>query len=356
MKIDSLWLISFRNHQNYQLQFAEQTVIVGPNGSGKTSILEAIGILATTKSPITKSLQTCVNHDSAGFIISAKFSGKETLSISFKHERQKTIKINEEIISKTSELLGKVNTVLFLPHDIDIIQGSPVVRRKYLDIMISQIDPEYYKDLQAYYGILKQRNELLKNIRHGRSQQSELHPWDTQLFILNKRIMNTRKKYVAFMQETMSAIYMEMHQQKLTVQYESEARDTKLEDLFLRSYEADLRTGHTHIGIHTDDILFLVHDIPAVEYCSQGQQRMLSIALKCTEVKIKRDQLEDDPIVLIDDVLLELDIERFNKIITRLAPGSQQIFTVTDTSRFEKSILEAVTLIELSVSRGTPKE
>lgn len=194
MKIDSLWLINFRNHQNYQIKFSPQTVIVGPNGSGKTSILEAIGILATTRSPITKSLQTCVNHEGKGFIISAKFSGREELTISFKHERQKTIKINEDVVSKISSLLGKINVVLFLPHDIELIQGSPAARRKYLDIMISQIDSAYYTNLQQYYAALKQRNELLKNIRHGRSQKTELEVWNTQLAELNTQIMLKRKK------------------------------------------------------------------------------------------------------------------------------------------------------------------
>lgn len=347
MQIDSLWLINFRNHHNYQIQFAPQTVIVGPNGSGKTSVLEAIGILATTKSPITKSLQTCVNHDSKGFIISAQFSGKENLTVSFKHERQKIIKINEDIVAKTSALLGRINTVLFLPHDIDIIQGSPAARRKYLDIMISQIDQGYYRDLQKYYAILKQRNELLKNIRHGRSQRGELAVWDTQLSELNIRIFETRKKYIQAMQETMAPLYADMHQQKLQVRYASDLLTTDIRQLLQHSFEADLRTGHTHVGIHTDDIVFLVNETPATEYCSQGQQRMLSIALKCTEVKIKREQLQDDPIVLIDDVLLELDVERFNKIIHTIAPGSQQIFTVTDTHRFNQDILQSVTLVEI---------
>lgn len=345
MKIDSLWLINFRNHHNYHLNFAQQTVIIGPNGSGKTSILEAIGILATTKSPITKSLQTCVNHESKGFIISAKFSGREDLQVSFKHERQKIIKINEDIVSKTSALLGKINTVLFLPHDIEIIQGSPAARRKYLDIMISQIDLQYYKDLHNYYSVLKQRNELLKNIRHARSQKSELEVWNIQLAELNIKIMEKRKKYIELMQETMSTLYQEMHQQNLQVKYACSLLTEKIADLFTHTYEADIRTGHTHAGIHTDDILFLVNETPATEYCSQGQQRMLSVALKCTEVKIKKDQLQDEPIVLIDDVLLELDIERFNKIITNLAPGSQQIFTVTDTHRFEQSVLGSLTQI-----------
>ena len=347
MRIDSLWLINFRNHHNYQLVFSNQTVIVGPNGSGKTSILEAIGILATTKSPITKSLQTCVNHESKGFIISGKFSGTEDLHISFKHERQKIIKINEDIVSKTSALLGKINCVLFLPHDIDIIQGSPAGRRKYLDIMISQIHEDYYKDLQNYYAILKQRNELLKNIRHNRAKREDLQVWDIQLCVLNLKIMKKRKSFIEFMHSTMAEIYTDMHQQKLEVKYDSELLHTKPEDLLENSYEFDIRTGHTHCGIHTDDLLFMVNDTPAVEYCSQGQQRMLSIALKCTEVKIKKDKLQDDPIILIDDVLLELDISRFNKIISRLAPESQQIFTVTDTSRFESSVLEKLSLIQI---------
>lgn len=149
------------------------------------------------------------------------------------------------------------------------------------------------------------------------------------------------------MQETMSVLYKDMHQQALEVKYDCQLLSEKIEDLFIHTYESDIRTGHTHAGIHTDDIVFLVNNTQAIEYCSQGQQRMLSIALKCTEVKIKKEQLQDDPIVLIDDVLLELDIERFNKIITNIAPESQQIFTVTDTHRFNSSVLGSLALVEI---------
>lgn len=357
MRISRLWLINFRNYENTQIEFSDQNLIVGRNGSGKTNILEAIDILTTTKSKIVKGINKCIRHKHNGFIITADFvkDNGEKLQVVFKQEKNitKTIKVQENLLERTSELIGVVNSVIFLPNDIEIIQGAPVVRRKYLDICISQIDKAYYKYLQLYNKVLKQRNELLKAIKENRAAQNSLEVWDMQLIDLSSKIYTQRKNYIQWISNYVHALYQTMGfvddiklAYKTDVLYDNEAAQNKI--FQQRSY--DILTGHTKYGVHADDLEFLINDAKVIEFCSQGQQRLISLALKCAEAKIKQEKLNDAPILLIDDVLLELDVDRLHKIIKVISPESQKIYTVTDTKRFDQELLKSIK--QINVEQG----
>jgi DNA replication and repair protein RecF len=349
MRITKLWLINFRNHENTVISFADTTVIIGVNGAGKTSALEAIDILTTSRSRIVKGINKCIKNQQQGFIITGQFDSLGT--IVFKQEQQtKTIKINDDIIPTTSAMIGKVNSVIFLPGDIELIQGAPSIRRKYLDMMISQVDHEYYEIIQKYQRALKQRNELLKAIKHQKQTREQLLVWDKQLAELNAVIHQRRSAMISLLSKYMAELYAAMGlSDDIRIKYETETSadvENNLQKL-TAAQGYDVLTGHTSFGIHGDDSVFYAGEIKASEFCSQGQQRMISVTLKCAEARIKQERLNDPPILLIDDVLLELDMSRFNTIIQRIAPNSQKIFTVTDTRRFDSAVLATMHMVQL---------
>jgi DNA replication and repair protein RecF len=351
MKISKLWLLNFRNYENTTLDFADNNLLVGPNGAGKTNILEAIDILATSRSRIVNGLNKCIRYGQAGFALNGVF-GETTVALRQERGAGRVIKINDETLSRASELLGRVNSVFFLPADLELIHGQPLQRRKYLDIVISQAEPEYCRALQLYIRALKQRNELLKNLRGGAGTNGvdDLAVWDAQLADNAARIMAARQEYLEFFARETAQFYNAMgFAGALSLKYKTETFSDGQKNLaaLQNSRAADLRFGHTHFGPHTDDFEIYLAENKAAEFCSQGQKRLIAIAFKCAEVKIKRQKLNDPPIVLIDDVLLELDLARLNKIITNIAPNSQKIFTVTDTGRFAPELLKDLKIINI---------
>jgi len=373
MHINRLWLLNFRNYENTVLEFAENNLLVGPNGAGKTNVLEAIDILATSRSKIVKGLNKCIRDGQQGFVINGSFtpfSAADTepvpvgstlevpaaFTVAFRqeHKAERTIKIDDEMLTRTSELIGRVNSVIFLPGDLELIQGAPLARRKYLDICISQTAGDYYKALQDYTRALKQRNELLKTLRHSAGNLTGLDVWDEQLAGLAGQIVPRRREYLEFFARETAQLYNAMgFAGMVSIRYKTEVTADKQKNLeILTAARADdVRFGHTHYGTHADDFEFYLNDKKAAEFCSQGQRRLLAIAFKCAEAKIKTEKLNDPPIVLVDDVLLELDLERLNKIITVIAPQSQKIFTVTDTGRLSAEALRGMKVIKLDGGR-----
>ena len=369
--------MNFRNYENAILDFADNNLIVGPNGAGKTNVLEAIDILATSRSKIVNGLNKCIRYGQSGFALNGQFAAvvsrasaaamddkpvqAAAFMVALRQERGagRVIKINDETLSRASELLGRVNSVLFLPADLEIIHGQPLQRRKYLDIVISQAEPEYCRALQLYIRALKQRNELLKSMRgrawHGADKAEvdrgdDLAVWDMQLADCAARIMVKRREYLEFFARETAQFYNAMgFAGALTLKYKTEtwSDGQKNIDALQNSRAEDIRFGHTHFGPHTDDFEIYLDENKAADFCSQGQKRLIALALKCAEVKIKRQKLNDPPIVLIDDVLLELDLTRLSKIITAIAPGSQKIFTVTDTGRFAPELLKDMQIVKI---------
>jgi DNA replication and repair protein RecF len=353
MKIKNLELINFRNYDHYTVEFNDNNLIIGNNGTGKTSILEAVNILATARSPITHGINKCIKHGQKGFIISGNFEkdNHETVTIIFRQEKdvQRVIKINDVVLKKSSELLGQVNSVIFLPNDIDLIQGTPQGRRKYLDIVISQLNSHYYELLQQEAVILKQRNALLKAIREKRQPENMLDGWDEQLLNVGLKIFEARREKIKILGDILSRYYGSSgFNQKVELVYKTQfsANQANNKQELLDRRRFDIISGTTSFGVHRDDIQILCNKLPAAEFCSQGQQRLLVVCLKLAEAELKKNE-QGEPLLLVDDVLLELDLERFNKLLKETLGVSQKIFTVTDTARFEAEILTQLNQIKL---------
>jgi len=344
----------FRNLELLNVDLSKGVNILhGDNAQGKTNILEAIYFCATGRSPRAESnrdlvkfesdeahVQVEVDRDDYPFIIDAhvKLNGNKSV---------KTLSIDRTIIKNTRELFGRLMVVLFSPEDLRLIKSGPAERRRFMDMEICQLSPVYYSDLRDYHRALRQRNQLLKQLRRDRKQVDSLYIWDEQLIKSGLRLMRTRAAFVS----KISLVAAETHasitvgKEKLSLAYQPNIQNPDdYKQLLQKSQERDIITGTTSIGIHKDDILFTINDIPARNFGSQGQQRTAALSAKLAEIELMRSSAKVTPVLLLDDVLSELDGSRQRFLLTQIK-DLQTILTCTGLEDvLTKNIHEANTM------------
>ena len=337
MYIKKVKLENFRNYDNLEVEFKKDfNLIYGNNAQGKTNILEAIYLSA-----IGKSFQT--NKDSEMIKI-----GKEKAKVEIEYETKdregkitveiadkKTFFINGIKQKKISDIIGKINIVLFYPDNIDIIKGGPAERRRFLDIMISQLKPNYIHILNKYLKTLDQRNAYLKQIKFDNKSKDMLEIWDESLSQLSYQIYTYRSEYIQKIKEKIIVIHNKItncgqQDEKIEISFISSGKSQKdFYENLLRNRENDIRKGYTSTGSHRDDFDIYINDKKVNVYGSQGQQRTSVLSLKLTELNIIQDEIEEPPILLLDDFMSELDENRRNNL-TNAIENNQVFITCTD--------------------------
>ena len=337
MYIKKVKLENFRNYDNLEVEFKKDfNLIYGNNAQGKTNILEAIYLSA-----IGKSFQT--NKDSEMIKI-----GKEKAKVEIEYETKdregkitveiadkKTFFINGIKQKKISDIIGKINIVLFYPDTIDIIKGGPAERRRFLDIMISQLKPNYIHILNKYLKTLDQRNAYLKQIKFDNKSKDMLEIWDESLSQLSYQIYTYRSEYIQKIKEKIKVIHNKItncgqQDEKIEISFISSGKSQKdFYENLLRNRENDIRKGYTSTGSHRDDFDIYINDKKVNVYGSQGQQRTSVLSLKLTELNIIQDEIEEPPILLLDDFMSELDENRRNNL-TNAIENNQVFITCTD--------------------------
>lgn len=337
MYIKKVKLENFRNYDNLEVEFKKDfNLIYGNNAQGKTNILEAIYLSA-----IGKSFQT--NKDSEMIKI-----GKEKAKVEIEYETKdregkstveiadkKTFFINGIKQKKISDIIGKINIVLFYPDNIDIIKGGPAERRRFLDIMISQLKPNYIHILNKYLKTLDQRNAYLKQIKFDNKSKDMLEIWDESLSQLSYQIYTYRSEYIQKIKEKIKVIHNKItncgqQDEKIEISFISSGKSQKdFYENLLRNRENDIRKGYTSTGSHRDDFDIYINDKKVNVYGSQGQQRTSVLSLKLTELNIIQDEIEEPPILLLDDFMSELDENRRNNL-TNAIENNQVFITCTD--------------------------
>ena len=337
MYIKKVKLENFRNYDNLEVEFKKDfNLIYGNNAQGKTNILEAIYLSA-----IGKSFQT--NKDSEMIKI-----GKEKAKVEIEYETKdregkitveiadkKTFFINGIKQKKISDIIGKINIVLFYPDNIDIIKGGPAERRRFLDIMISQLKPNYIHILNKYLKTLDQRNAYLKQIKFDNKSKDMLEIWDERLSQLSYQIYTYRSEYIQKIKEKIKVIHNKItncgqQDEKIEISFISSGKSQKdFYENLLRNRENDIRKGYTSTGSHRDDFDIYINDKKVNVYGSQGQQRTSVLSLKLTELNIIQDEIEEPPILLLDDFMSELDENRRNNL-TNAIENNQVFITCTD--------------------------
>ncbi len=349
MNITKIELLNFRNYNKKIFRNLKKiNMIIGTNGSGKTSILESIYICSIGKSFRTNIDSSIVNEKSSNYKI--KISTKENkittkLELLYNGKGKKT-KINNNQTRKLSEFIGKYKTVLFSPDEVKLIKDSPSCRRSYLNIQLSQLEKKYLKYLNDYNLLIKNKNDYLKKLcLNGNLDQKYLDVIDDKIVELGIKIFNYRKKYIEEINESLKQI---SKKNKIELEYYSDFDKTEKEiKKKIKSVRnKDIMLGMTIFGIHRDDITFLFNNNNSKEYSSQGQQKMIILFLKLAEVDIFMNKYNYKPILLLDDLFSELDKENQNLIINKLSKKTQIFITATDVKNIDH--IKKINIINLN--------
>ena len=339
MKIKSLKLKNFRNYDLLSLDFDSATnIFYGDNAQGKTNILEAVYLCATTKSHRgTKDRDMIQFEQDESHIetVVEKRGVPYQIDIHLKKNSPKGIAINKMPIRKASELFGIINIVFFSPEDLNIIKNGPSERRRFIDLELSQLDKVYLNNLSNYNRIVNQRNHLLKDIHYQDHLMETLDIWDMQLVEYGTKIIESRKKFIDDVNKIIYNIHRNItgNKEEIRLVYEPNTGNYSLEEALKRSRERDLRMMSTSVGPHRDDICFMSQNIDIRKFGSQGQQRTAALSLKLSEIELVKRVTGDKPILLLDDVLSELDKHRQNYLLDSI-DDVQTLITCTGVEEF----------------------
>ena len=339
MIIKSLELKDYRSYETLKIEFNKnKNILVGNNAQGKTNILEAIYVSATTKSHRTSIDNELIKFDKNESHIKMnviKNNMNLRVDTHLKRGKSKGIAVNGIPIKKANELYGLVNIVFFSPEDLNLIKDGPKERRRFLDMELCQLDKIYYYNLQQYNKALIQRNNLLKQIEFKRELINTIDLWDIQLLKFGKEIMNHRREFICKLNEIVARIHSEItsNQEKLIIEYEPNTDEFHYEQKLQEKREKDIKLRTTTVGIHRDDIIFEINGVDIRKYGSQGQQRTAALSVKLAEIEIVKEIINDYPILLLDDVMSELDRKRQNLLLNGIN-NIQTIITCTGIEEF----------------------
>ena len=361
MFLTELSLLNYRNIEKQAIYFENDiNIIFGKNGQGKTSILEAIYFFSISKSFRTNAEKTVLQHDKEYFDIRGAFKtnsgNKLDARVYFSHKEGKNIFLNGNKLKKYSELVGVFPAILLSLEDMELISGDPGNRRRFMDILLSQVNLLYLQNLQKYKKTLQQRNKLLSLINAGESPRKALESWDAQLITYGAEIVKARTALCTYLDKSLSGLYRMVSKtdDSINVRFKSNVLDAEgaldKESYFeklLRALDGDIMRQRTNIGPHRDDLVFLKDGLPIKAYGSQGENKTLLIALKFCESQYLKERLKEDPLLLMDDIFGELDRGRINNLINYLPSIGQTFITTTLRDKFGGSGLKNPAYIQI---------
>ncbi len=337
MYIDKLIAENFRNLKNVKIDFDKNVnIFYGDNAQGKTSILEGIYFCATGRSHKTHIDKDVINFEENEahlevFVRNDTFYDK--IDAHLKKNMKKWIAVNNIPVRKIGELFGSLHIVLFAPENLQLIKAGPSERRRFIDLEMCQLSRVYYYDLRQYHKILKQRNNLLKEIQKDKSLKDTLFPWDIQLVQFGGKIIRQRQSFVDNISEIAAKVYSKITSEKenLEIIYKPSVSTSDFEKKVKKNIDRDIFYGTTSTGPHKDDISFLINGFDAKDYGSQGQQRCAVLSSKLAEIEIIKNEKNTEPVLLLDDVLSELD-EKRQAFLLESIKDIQVIITCTGVS------------------------
>ena len=398
IRIERLTLAHFRNYRRQEIALSSGvTVLHGDNAQGKSNLLEACYLLATTRPiraatdrelvgweavreplPFTR-VAAAVRAASGTTDVEIVIQATETRDPSLDADAadssqsdgpqhtaalslQRSYRVNG-VKRRAVDVVGQLKVVLFEPEDVELAGGPPALRRRYLDLTNSQLDRRYLRTLQQFNRIVTQRNSLLRQIRDGEANISQLRYWDEQLVQAGSVILEYRLVMLEALQAVAQRLHVRLAEQDapLSLQYDSavtelspDLNQESLAGAYARALEArqprEIGAGQTLVGPHRDDIHFLLDGVDLGVYGSRGQRRTLALALKLAEAEYVRDKAGDAPVLLLDDVLSELDAHRRAHLLEALNGYEQTLITTTDLEPFPPDMLERASRIH--VTRG----
>ena len=358
MYLQSLYLKNFRNYTDQWVEFnAPKTILVGQNAQGKSNLLEAIELLATLKSHRTSRDRDLIQGGQETGLIKARLERnyvEQELALTLRQSGRKNLSLNQENVRRQFDFLGVINAVQFSCLDLDIVRGAPEVRRHWLDTLLIQLEPIYSHILTQYQHILKQRNALLKKLRQQQEESQPLNTfdleqlplWDQQLAEMGSRVSRRRARVLTRLAPLAQAWHQQISGQTefLAIAYEPnlvwpEDDPQSVQQAFLAKIQqrrmAEQQLGASVVGPHRDEIALSINQTPAKSYGSQGQQRTLVLALKLAELSLIEEVVGEPPLLLLDDVLAELDLQRQNQLLAVIQDRFQTLITTTHLQGFD---------------------
>lgn len=398
MYLKTLHLRQFRNYRDQQVEFlAPKTILLGNNAQGKSNLLEAVELLATLRSHRANRDRELVQEgESIGQITATleKDTGLTDLAIALRANGRRTVALNGENLRRQLDFLGVMNAVQFSSLDLDLVRGGPGQRRSWLDALLTQLEPVYAYILQQYNHVLRQRNAFLKQQRKegdrpapietvaqtipsdellSKSFGSEAIPpdatqlaiWDAQLAAIGSRVIRRRARVL----ERLAPIAQFWHQaisdhkELLEINYAPNVAleqddPAVVQQAFLAKIQqraiAEHYQGTSLVGPHRDEVEFTINQTPARQYGSQGQQRTLVLSLKLAELKLIESVVGEAPLLLLDDVLAELDLNRQNKLLETIQDRFQTLITTTHLGSFDAQWLKSSQILTVEAGKIHP--
>ena len=334
MWIKKIKINNFRNYNYQEINLEKKiNIFYGENAQGKTNIIEAIFLSSMGKSFRAKKDKEMIMLGKESSNIELEYEKKDRDGkIKIELGNKKIVYINGIKIKKLSELLGKINVVIFTPDDINILKGGPQNRRRFLDIMISQLRPNYMYNLNLYLKTLEQRNNYLRQIKEENKNENMLDIWDEELSNYAINIYNYRNEFIEKIKNKIKNIHAEItnNKEEIEIEYLSECvSKEKYLDLLKQRRKLDIIKGYTTKGIHRDDFNIYINKKELGIYGSQGQHRTAILSLKLAELNIVKDEIGESPILLLDDFMSELDEKRRKNFLEKIE-NVQVIITCTE--------------------------
>ncbi|GAB3501477.1 DNA replication and repair protein RecF [Spirosoma knui] len=347
MHLEKLSLTNFKNYEDGRYLFGRQVnIIVGPNGSGKTNLLDAVYFLALSKSAFQSQDALSILHDADYFILDGIFeetiaTGSEgqlherpvQITISLQRGQRKVLMADKKPYERVSEHIGRFPVVLVAPNDTDLVREHSEDRRHFFDGVLSQLDPDYLRDYLMYQQVLKQRNSLLKLFAERNQVDNDmLDTYDVPLLEIGQRIHDRRDQFVKEFLPSFRAhyAYLSDEREEVNIVYESEVSDPDFVEEFRHFRRRDTVLQRTTMGVHKDDYGFMIGDVALKKFGSQGQQKTFVIALKLAQFNHLEAKKGIKPILLLDDIFDKLDDQRIGKLIRLMDEGAFGQLFVTD--------------------------
>ncbi len=351
MWIKKIKINNFRNYNSQEIELQNNiNVFFGENAQGKTNIIEAIYLCSMGKSFRTQKDKELININNDNAVIEVEYEKSDRDGkIKIELNNKKSIYLNSIKLKKLSELLGNINTVIFTPEDIEILKGGPQNRRKFLDVMISQLRPNYLHILNLYLKTIEQRNNYLRQIKEENKNENMLDIWDEKLVEYANKIYLYREEFIEKIKNKIRIIHGEItdNKEEIKIEYISDCKDkNEYLKLLKQRRKLDIIKGFTTKGIHRDDFMIYINGKQINIYGSQGQHRTVVLSLKLSELNIIYDEIGEYPILLLDDFMSELDSKRRKSFLENIK-NTQVIITCT-----EKINIENLNYLEYNVCDG----
>ena len=337
MYLEKIELKNFKNYKSGNVNFSKKiNFITGKNGSGKTNLLDAIYYLSFTKSAFNRIDENNINNNSDFFTIKGTYKiDKKSISIDcrYKKNEKKIILFNHSPYEKISFHLGKIPAIIVAPNDSDLIRNSSYYRRRFFDLIISQIEQDYLQGIIEYNKIIKSRNLVLQKFKKKKYlDKNEIEHYDNLLIKLNVYIRNKRSDYLIEFKKKFIEIYNSIAKEKheIEILYKTKVEKSIDGNIYSKFLEYDVLTEKTNFGIHKDDYLFYIDGKPIKNFASQGQQKSFIISLKMSEYYIISNKLSVNPIMMLDDIFDKLDNERINDLMKFIGEKIKGQIFITD--------------------------